>query len=256
MSLRPRRRLINYFQGLIIILAISRVKPCAKSSRKSRNISLFLLFLVPESLGISILLYPGLLSLYFFYFGLRIYFNQSVKRLTPMDFENRRLKLPRNPLRRSSSFILSVPIYSLVSRRIPLRNILILSVAIYLGFLFQNIAENLFFKCFILRIEALGLILSFLISISTVLYSILYARNISSISSRAQESLSMRLYYALRVEHRVLRRFQESLSPQALRYSLQPTKDISRISNLQPQALSKDKESILLASLSQELKIQ
>ena len=84
---------------------------------------------------------------------------------------------------------------------------LILSVAIYLGFLFQNIAENLFFKCFILRIEALGLILSFLISISTVLYSILYARNISSISSRAYESLLIRLYYALRVEHQVLRRF-------------------------------------------------
>ena len=122
-----------------------------------------------------------------------------------MDFENRRLKLPRNLLRRSSFFILLVPIYSLVSRRILLVNIPILrEEAIYREFLFQRIVENLFFKCFILRIEALGLILSFLISISTVLYSILYARNISSISSRAYESLSMRLCYALRVEHRVL----------------------------------------------------
>jgi len=92
-----------------------------------------------------------------------------------MDFENRRLRLPGNLLRRLNSFILSVPIYSLVSRRILRVNIFILrEEAIYREFLFQRIVENLFFKCFILRIEALDLILSFLISINTVLYSILY----------------------------------------------------------------------------------
>jgi len=131
-----------------------------------------------------------------------------------MDFENRRLRLPGNLLRRLNSFILSVPIYSLVSGRILRVNMPILrEEAIYREFLFQRIVENLFFKCFILRIEALDLILSFLIGINTALYSILYARSVSSTGSRAHKSLSMRLCFALKVEHRVLRRFQESLFP-------------------------------------------
>ena len=131
-----------------------------------------------------------------------------------MDFENRRLKLLGNLLRRSSSFILSVPVYSLVSGKILRVNMPILrEEAIYREFLLGKVVENLFFKCFILKIEGSDLILSFLISINTALYSIIYARNVSSIGSRAHESLSMRLCFALKVEHRVLRRFQESLFP-------------------------------------------
>ena len=131
-----------------------------------------------------------------------------------MDFENRRLKLLRNLLRRSSSFILSIPVYSLVSRRILRVNMSILrEEAIYREFLLEKVVENLFFKCCILKIEGPDLILGFLIGINTVLYSILYAKNVSSTGSRAHESLSMRLCYALKVEHRVLRRFQESPFP-------------------------------------------
>ena len=79
--------------------------------------------------------------------------------------------------------------------------------AIYREFLLEKVVESLFFKCFILKIEGPDLIFDFYISINTALYSILYARNVSSISSRAYESLSIRLCFALKVEHRVLRRF-------------------------------------------------
>ena len=125
-----------------------------------------------------------------------------------MDFENRRLKLPGNLLRRSNSFILSVPVYSLVSRRMLRVNMPILyEEAIYREFLFRKIVESLFFKCCILKIEGSDLILSFLISINTVLYSIIYVRNINITSSRALESLSIKLYFVSKEEYRVLRRF-------------------------------------------------
>jgi len=125
-----------------------------------------------------------------------------------MDFENRRLRLPGNLLRRLNSFILSVPIYSLVSGRILRVNMPILrEEAIYREFLLEKVVESLFFKCFILKIEGPDLILDFLTGINTTLYSIIYARNASSISSRAHESLSMRLCFVSKVEHRVLQRF-------------------------------------------------
>ena len=129
-----------------------------------------------------------------------------------MDFENRRRKPLGNRLRRLNYFILLVPVFSLVSGRILRVNIPILrEEAIYREFLFRKIVESLFFKCFILKIEGSGPILSFLTSISTVLYSTIYARSVNITSFRALESLSIRLCYASREEYRVLRRFQESL---------------------------------------------
>ena len=85
--------------------------------------------------------------------------------------------------------------------------------AIYREFLLEKVVESLFFKYFILKIEGPDLILDFLTGINTALYSIIYARNTSSISSRAHESLLMRLCFVSKVEHRVLQRFQESLFP-------------------------------------------
>ena len=62
-----------------------------------------------------------------------------------MDFENRRLKLLRNHLRRWNFFILLVPVYSLVSERILRVNMPILNEeAIYPESLLRKIVENLF----------------------------------------------------------------------------------------------------------------
>ena len=79
--------------------------------------------------------------------------------------------------------------------------------AIYLEFLLGKVVESLFFKYFILKIEDSDLILGFLIGINTVLYSTIYARNVSIIGFRVLESLSMRLCFVLKEEYRVLRRF-------------------------------------------------